>query len=54
MESNRTTITAIDIPFGRMLMILLKAMIPFCLIMIPILLLCGGLTSDVAALFAGL
>jgi hypothetical protein len=59
MNENRTTITNVDIPFGRMVMIILKmmlaaipAMLLFYLIMIPIMLLfslglggCAALSS---------
>lgn len=59
MNENRTTITDIDIPFGRMVMIILKAMLAaipamllFYLIMIPIFLLFGLGLGGCAALFS--
>jgi hypothetical protein len=59
MNENRTTITDIDIPFGRMVMILLKtmlaaipAMLLFYLVMIPVLLLFGLGLGGCAALFS--
>ena len=64
MNENRTTVTDIDIPFGRMVVILLKVMLAaipaallFYLIMIPVMLLFGLGLGGCAALcslpFAG-
>lgn len=59
MEQNRTTVTDIDIPFGRMVMIILKTMLAaipavllFYLIMIPIFLLFGLGLGGCAALMS--
>jgi len=64
MNNNRTTISDIDIPFGRMVMIILKvmlasipAMLLFYLIMIPVFLLfslgLSGCAALISAPFAG-
>ena len=57
MNDNRTTITDVDIPFGRMVMIILKVMLAaipavllFYVVMIPILLLFGLGLGGCAAL----
>lgn len=57
MNENRTTVTDIDVPFGRMVMIILKFMLAsipavllFYVIMIPVVLLFSGLLSGGAAL----
>lgn len=59
MEENRTTVSDIDIPFGRMVMIMLKIMLAaipaallFYLIMIPVFLLFGLGLGGCAALMS--
>ena len=59
MNEYGTTITNVDIPFGRMVMIILKvmlasipAMILFYLIMLPIMLLFAGGLGGCAALMS--
>ena len=59
MNEDRTTVTDIDIPFGRMVMIILKfmlasipALILFYLIMIPVFLLFGAGLGGCAALMS--
>lgn len=59
MNDNRTTLTDIDIPFGRIVVIMLKFMLAaipaallFYLIMIPVFLLFGGLIGGCAALLS--
>lgn len=60
MNENQTTVTDIDIPFGRMVMIILKFMLAsipavllFYLIMIPVFLLFSGMLGGCAALMHG-
>ncbi|VGO22527.1 hypothetical protein [Pontiella sulfatireligans] len=57
MNENRTTITDIDIPFGRMILIILKTMLAaipaailFYIVMIPIMLLFSAGLGGCAAL----
>lgn len=59
MNDNRTTVADIDIPFGRMVMIILKFMLAsipavllFYLILIPILMLFGVGLGGCAALMS--
>ena len=59
MEDNRITVSNVDIPFGRMVMIILKIMLAsipaallFYLIMIPFMLLFGLGLGGCAALCA--
>lgn len=59
MNENQTTVTDIDIPFGRMVMIILKFMLAsipavllFYLIMIPIFMLFGVGLGGCAALMS--
>ena len=59
MEQNRTTVTDIDIPFSRMVMIILKIMLAsipaillFYVILIPVFLLLGLGLGGFAALLS--
>ncbi len=59
MSENQTTVTDIDIPFGRLIMIILKFMLAsipavllFYLIMIPIFMIFGVGLSGCAALLS--